>query len=187
MNSAIAVVALWGAVSPQISELSLRWEQDYRHARAIGTREHKPLAVFVGTGAGGWQHLAREGNLDLASRRTLRQHFVPVYVNQDTDAGRQLAANFGLAGKTGLVISDRTGGVMAFRHEGDLPAAELVRQLERYADPNLVVSTTEGNAGQQVYLAQAQPAAYPAYQPAQAYIPPSYYQNPYGNPFACQT
>ena len=170
MNSSIALLALWGALVPQVNRLSLNWEQDYRQARATGVRVQKPLAVFVGTGADGWKQLLREGNLDAELRKTLVDRYVPVYINQDTDDGKQMAELFGLSGKHGLIISDRSGGAMAFRHDGDLTAKDLARHLTRFSDPDHVVTTTEYGGG----------APAPAPAPTSAGVI-------YQNPFACQT
>jgi hypothetical protein len=45
------------------------------------------------------------------------------------------------------VLSDRSGNLQAFRHEGDLTDAKLVSYLDRFSDPNLVVKTTVTNPG----------------------------------------
>jgi hypothetical protein len=165
MNASIVLLALWGAVAPQTSRPNLIWEQDYRQARTVGSRLQKPLAVFVGKGADGWKQLVREGTLDAAVRKTLAERFVPVYINQDLEAGQQMAEAFGLSGKLGLIISDRSGDVMAFRHEGNLDGKDLARHLKRLADPDHVVVTTETNEQPVV----VQPATI------------------YQSPFACQT
>jgi hypothetical protein len=49
---------------------------------------------------------------------------------------------------SGLVISDRTGEKQAFRHEGSLAGEDLTRALKKYADPNVVVYTTQTNASE---------------------------------------
>ena len=85
----------------------------------------------------------REGQADAGVQKLLAERYVRVYLDADTEAGRQLAATLGVSGQHGLVISDRSGGVMAFRHDGDLPAQDLARRLEKYADPDLTVKTTE--------------------------------------------
>lgn len=178
MHTSIAVLALWGAIAPQINRLAVNFEQDYGQARLLAAREHKPICVFVGQGADGWKRLVREGELSGEVRSALLQKYVPVYINQETAAGQQLAAAFSLTGKTGLIISDRTGGLMAFRHEGELAAEDLARHLARYGDPNLVITTTVGAPVQQQQA--------PAYAPQQSFYPN--YQNAFQNPFQqCRT
>lgn len=172
MHAAITFVALWGAVAPQL-KIAMTWENDYRQARAAGIRDHKPLAVFVGRGAEGWKKLLSDGSLSQEARNALARHYVPVYLDQHTDVGKYMAEAFQLAGNGGIIISDRTGGVIAFRHEGELTSTDLARHLNRFADPSFVVSTTEG----------AKPTAQPVYAvPAHT----AYYQ-PFQNPANCQT
>jgi hypothetical protein len=169
--SSITLLALLGSIAPQITKLNLSWEQDYRQARTVGTRDNKPLAVFFGSGTDGWKQILRDGPLDRDSRKLLSERFVLVYVNQETDAGKSLAEVFDLAGKRGLVISDRTGGLMAFRHEGDLELKELTQHLTHYSAPDYVVTTTDSNKPALVYTAPA----------------PVYQQPTFQSPFACQT
>lgn len=174
MHTSIIVLALWGTVGPHVGRLAIPWQPDYRTARSVAARDHKPIAIFVGRGADGWRHLIRDGAIGEEARRALTLAYVPVYLDQDTDAGQAMAEAFHLNGRGGLVISDRTGGVMALRHEGKLTGYQLTGHLTRFADPSLIVSTTEG---------AVRPAAQPIY-----YGPPvtSYY-SPYQNPAICPT
>jgi len=48
-----------------------------------------------------------------------------------------------MPGGQGVVISDRTGQLQAFRHAGELNGSELVSRLQRYADGSRVVTTTD--------------------------------------------
>lgn len=150
MNATLTFLALWGAVAPQLKSSAMTWEHDYREARVAGQRIQKPLAVFVGRGADGWKKVVREGALTADVRVALARHYVPVYLDQATEDGKLMAEAFQLAGDGGLVISDRSGGVMAFRHAGALSANELTIQLNRFADAGMVVTTTEarGASGQ---------------------------------------
>src|SRR5262249_22257722 len=121
------------------------WSTDYRSAQNLGNEEGKPLAVFIGSGTAGWEHLSREGKLDEQANRILASRYVCVYVDTSNDSGKQLAADFDVD-HPALVISDRTGRLQAFRHEGDLQGEDLVRYLKRYAEPERVVRTTETTA-----------------------------------------
>jgi hypothetical protein len=168
MTILIAFLAAWSSTSPQIVQVSVKWERDYLHAREIGTRLQKPLAVFVGSGEEGWKKVVRDGGLDANMRRLLVEQFVPVYVNVDSESGQKLAEAFELANKHGLIISDRTGELMAFRQDGDLESKDLVKHLNRLADPEHIVFTTETNDPPATIVATA---------------PNGGFQNP----FACQT
>lgn len=172
MFTSIAFVALWGALVPQVSRLSLMPELDYRQARAVATREQKPLVVFVGNGENAWRSVVR-GGPDADARALLSQRFVLVYIDQATDYGQAIAASLNLTGRTGMVISSRGGDLMAYRHEGEIATADLARTLSYYSTDGLIVTTTETNA--------VAPA------PAPVYVAPAVYQNPYASPFTCHT
>lgn len=176
MYTSIALLALWGAVAPQVTRLSVNWEQDYHKARTLGAKEQKPLAVFVGSGTGGWKGVVPAG-LDANLRQALTDRYVPVYVDQTTARGQALAAAFELTGKSGLVISDRTGELQAFRHEGELSGQDLARHLGRYCDAGFVIHTTESNA-------PPPPPAAPIYY--QAPVIPASFQS-FQNPVPCHT
>jgi hypothetical protein len=172
MFTSLALAALWGALVPQVTRLSLIPEQDYRQARVIATREQKPLAIFVGKGENAWRSVVR-GAPEAEARALLAQRFVLVYVDQATEYGQAVSASLNLVGKSGLVISSRGGDLMAYRHEGEIAAPDLTRTLGYYGLDGLIVTTTETNA--------AAPA------PAPVYVAPAVYQNSYANPFACPT
>jgi hypothetical protein len=156
MHTSIVLLALsasWLANIP----VTPKWEADYSTARLIVSKSHKPLAVFVGSGDASWRQLTHEGQPDAEVAKLLSEEYVRVYVNADTKDGREFAASFGLTGTQGLVISNRTGDFQAFRHDGDLPAKELAKQLTRYSSPDHVVRMTESVATQNA--ATAAPAA----------------------------
>ena len=149
MYTSIALIAMSSTWLVNIP-VSPSWERDYRVAREIGAKHQKPLAVFVGGGEMNWKQVTREGQPDADVSKVLSEQYVRVYVNAETPEGRQLAESFGLTGTRGLVISDRTGGLQAFRHDGDLSAQDLARHLTRLGSLDHVVSTTESNAPVQV-------------------------------------
>jgi hypothetical protein len=109
-------------------------------------RQQKPIVVVVGSGEGGWNKVAKDGKLSSNALNLLRDKYVCVYADTQTASGRQLLQAFGLAGSTGLVISDRSGLLQAFSHEGDLPADDLTRYLTKFSDPSHLVQTTESHA-----------------------------------------
>ena len=136
------------------------WHTDYYQARNLAKTEGKPLAVFVAPGKDAWSKLARTGKLGKESERTLTENYVRVFIDSKTVQGKKLAADLGLETGLGIVISDRTGDLMAFYHEGNLANAALGSYLHRFADPNRVVSTTETNPTQRT-------SYYPPQQPVQ--------------------
>jgi hypothetical protein len=148
MQTWIAFALLGGGVSVNIPDLP-NWQNDYGLARARAGENHKPLAVFIGSGKEGWSKVAREGDLDPQVSRLLAQHYVCVYVDKQTDAGKELADAFEVPAATGLVISDRSGGVEAFHHNGALSRTDLAKALEKYSDPDRQVKTTESQVSVQ--------------------------------------
>jgi hypothetical protein len=119
------------------------WLNDYGVASKRGIAEQKPLAVFIGTGEAGWDKISKEGELGKEAKQLLEAHYVCVYVDMNKRAGRALAAEFAISDGVGLVISDRSGGLQAFRHDGTLKPKELERSLRRYANPDRVATSTE--------------------------------------------
>jgi hypothetical protein len=119
------------------------WLSDYAVASNRGIAQRKPLAVFIGTGKAGWEGISKDGELGTEAKELLETHYVCVYLDTSKRAGRELAEAFAVSDSVGLVLSDRTGKLQAFKHEGELASSELQRYLRRYADPDRVVTTTE--------------------------------------------
>jgi hypothetical protein len=142
MYTSILLVAL---ASPQAPDATAPdWKQDYATASREGKSARKPLAVFVGQGADGWTQVSDTGRLGPQIRDLLKSEYVCLYVDRDTSAGQKLAAAFELAMEgPGLVISDRSGQLQAFRRSGKLAPDALMGFLRAYSDPNRVVRTTE--------------------------------------------
>ena len=165
MYTSYALLSLAGMLAniPQPS-----WESDYRLARQIGERTQKPIAVFIGSGSVSWRQLTHEGQFDADIQRRLNDRFVRVYLDVSTPYGRKVADALGVSANQGLVISDRTGGYMAFRHSGDLPAKDVAKCLTRYSDAEHVVRTTETDPNNPTPVAQPTPSF-------------QYYQPSYGN------
>jgi hypothetical protein len=161
MHTTILLLALSGFVSAETA--TPRWQTDYPNAKKRGAELNKPLAVFLGSGADGWQKLAREGTLSDEARNILANKYVCVHIDTGTEEGQAWARAFEISGGLGIVISDHTGRQQAFRHEGDLDDPRLLQYLERYGDPSYVVRSTESNPGEQRgAYAEPPPMLYPA-------------------------
>jgi hypothetical protein len=160
MYTSVALAALMASVAGTSLPASPRWHRDYGLARAEARREGKPLAVFVGSGFQGYTRPSREGRLSPPIQRVLADSYVCVYVDTTNHSGRGLADELEISQGRGLVISDRTGRMQAFSHDGDLTESDLTRYLHRFADPNLVVRTTVTNPEERAsyYLPPPPPA-----------------------------
>lgn len=162
MHTSVLLFALSGVFGPGMSSGEPFWLGDYGSAQQLGRTEQKPLAVFLGSGSDGWRQLSREGRLGEEAKRILAAEYVCVYIDTAHGPGKQLATAFEIPPGPGIVISDRTGDLQAFRHAGNLGNEDLVRYLRRYAEPDRVVRRTESNP-------QGHPNTPLTYQPAPAY------------------
>jgi hypothetical protein len=149
-TSSFVLFALAGSVAASSPLEGLAWQDDYVQARKVGQTEKKPLAVFFGSGEAGYNKVCTKGQLSIELQKKLADVYVCVYVDVSTPAGQKLAADFGITKKLGLVVSDRTGELQAFYHEGDLSESDLSRWITRFADPNVVVKSTMKNTVTQV-------------------------------------
>jgi hypothetical protein len=164
MYTTAALFALSGLLAAAPVSESPTWLTDYSKARKEGESKHKPLAVFLGSGPLGWNAISESGTLDRESKRLLAKRYVCVYVDMGKRAGKDLAADFEMRESPGLIISDVSGTIQAFRHEGDLSAEKLGLYLERYADPQRTVSFTETNPSERTSY----------YPPPPVYVQPSF-------------
>jgi hypothetical protein len=161
-------VALSAAIAPSAKAIPTEpsWRGNYTAALKEGQGVKRPLAIFVASGAEGWDKLSKEGELDKEVKQLLQNRYVCVYLDTTTDHGRRMAGQLELTDGRGLVISDAAGEYQAFRHAGTLSNEDLNRYLRKYSDPERAVVRTET-------VAQASPTTRPT-----QYAPPTYYQQP---------
>ena len=152
MYTSVMLVALSGSVVASYAAHDLAWQTDYAQARKMGESERKPLAVFIGTGATGYDKVCRDGKLSAEVQKLLADNYICVYVDASTPAGEKLVKELAMTQPMGLVISDRTGQLQAFYHQGDLPETAMTQWLRRFADPNVVVRTTVVNDDSRVSM-----------------------------------
>jgi hypothetical protein len=143
MISLISLVALCTAIAEVASRPA--WQMDYQAAQLQSARLHKPLAIFLAPGKDGWHQLSQSGKLSREVQTLIGAKYVPVFLNTETVDGKALASSFEISKGIGLVLSDHEGQLQAFRHEGNLSQKHLVRALQRHADPDRPVRTTETN------------------------------------------
>lgn len=150
MYTSILLVAMAGTPAPSAAPAP-DWKPDYATALREGKQAHKPLAVFVGRGADGWGQVSETTRLGADVRGLLGEHYVCVYVDRDTRDGQKLATDLDLPAEgPGLVISDHTGELQAFRHGGKLSPDDITRYLRTYTDPNRVVTRTDTHGNDRV-------------------------------------
>ncbi|HZZ79409.1 MAG TPA: hypothetical protein VFE62_12875, partial [Gemmataceae bacterium] len=120
-------------------------------------QQQKPVLVVIGNGANGWNQVIRDASPE--AMQLMAQKYVCVYIDTATSAGKQLAQAFEISG-SGLVISDRTGGLQAFWHQGNLNGEAVASVLTRYSDPQFSVRTTETNSSRTSFYPSNSGAAY---------------------------
>ena len=142
MNTAILTVVLTGALLAG-QNATPTWRNDYRQAQQQAATAKKPLVVVFGSGANGWAKVIRAESPSVDVNKLLSDSYVCMYVDTTSPEGKKLAQNFEISGSVGIVISDRTGAMQAFWHQGDLSNQSMVHYLHKYAEPQLVVHGTE--------------------------------------------
>lgn len=146
MYTSLAILALANFVAPSPAPVSPHWSEDYWFAQKHAQKEQKPLAVFIGSGQNGFHKLSREGNLTQSIQKILAEKYVCVYLDTTQKNAKNLVEELEITKGLGLVISDRTGKVQAYHHDGGLAGSDLAAKLQRFADPDLQVQTTESNS-----------------------------------------
>ena len=134
----LAVSALLGSATPH-------FETEYREAKALAAREQKPLIIVLGAGETAWSGIVTDGGPDVEALKSMHDSYVCIYVDTETDKGHRLAADFEFHNTPACIISDKTGELQAYRHEGPVTAATFSAVLRQYADPNRVIARTDSN------------------------------------------
>jgi hypothetical protein len=142
MNTSILTVVLGGMLLAG-QNATPTWQENYGQAQLDSTAQNKPLAVVFGSGANGWTKVIREAPPAPEVMQALADKYICVYVDTSTPAGKKLAEGFGITSNLGLVISDRTGQLQAFWHQGDMSNDVMTRSLQRYASSQSAVTRTE--------------------------------------------
>ena len=119
MYTSVGLFALAAALQTTLPTEGL-WLRDYSKGQAQAARDSKPLVVVVGTGADGFEKLAKEGKMGQDVQQALADSYVCVYLDRSQPKAAKLADEMSIATGNGIIISDRKGEVMAFHHDGTL-------------------------------------------------------------------
>ena len=138
-STTLAAAAVGGLLASGSLAVPPAWQPDYKTALVQSSEQHKPVVVFIAQGAGGYGNLITDGGLTPELAQLLKQRYVCLYVNTATDDGKATAATFGL--DRGLVVSDKTGQLQAFRHQGEIARTDLAKQLKSISEQEQVVKT----------------------------------------------
>jgi hypothetical protein len=166
MNTALVSLALAGILNAP------SWQTSYVDAQRDAVALKKPIAVVFAPGPNAWSKVIQEPRPAAEVTKLLTDQYVCVMVDTQSDEGKRLAQTFQITTDRGLVISDRTGSLQAFWHQGELSNESMTRYLTKFADPTVVVTGTET-------LAPARPTVYQQPQPAYFQQPqPGFFQQP---------
>ena len=89
---ALAVLLSPGAAAPQLlTSETPSWQTDYTAAYKASREQNKPLAVFIGSGAKGWEKVSQENKLSDVAQRTLGEGYVCVYADAASPVGKRKA------------------------------------------------------------------------------------------------
>ncbi len=137
------------------------WTESYGKAMVQAGEKQRPVAVFLS--AGELTKLTNGKVLASDALKSLKSNFIPVKVDTTTEEGKQLATAFGMT--QGVVISDRSGKLVALRHEGEVTPEQVSEYLTKFEKVETVVNT-EHRSSVAVQYQQTQ------------YQQPQYYQQP---------
>lgn len=112
----------------------------YSKALSLAQEQKKPVAVFIGQGTEGFTKLVTDGGLTADAAKALKAEYVCLYVDATTEAGKDLAGSFQMT--EGVILSDRSGGLQALRHEGAISPVVLNSYAVTYSQPALAVTQT---------------------------------------------
>ncbi len=124
----LALTHVVGTLSP-----SPEWTSDYPQAFKQAEALNKPLAVFIGSGAAGWNAASTQGELDNQARRLLNEKYVCLYIDASSPEGKKVADSFEARNLPTVVISDRARAYQAYRRAGSLSPSQLTSVLQRYS------------------------------------------------------
>lgn len=137
------------------------WTESYGKAMVQAGEKKRPVAVFLS--AGEMTKLTNGKGLGSDALKSLKSNFVSVKIDTTTEDGKKVAAAFNMT--QGFVISDRSGKVIALRHDGELTPEQVTEYLTKYEKVETVVNTEHRSS---VAVQYQQPQ----------YQQPQYYQQP---------
>ena len=136
----MALCAAGFLAAAPVPSLAPTFAPTYSTALALAQEQKKPVAVFIGQGTDGFAKLVTDGGLTPDAAQALKTEFVCLYVDATTEAGKELAGSFQMT--EGVVISDRTTGLQALRHDGAISPVALTSYATTYSQPSLAVTQT---------------------------------------------
>ena len=140
ISMALCAAAGFLAAAAPVPTVVPTFAPTYGQALSLAQEQKKPVAVFIGQGAEGFTKLVTDGGLTPDAVKSLKTEFVCCYVDSTTAAGKDLAGSFQMT--EGVVISDRTTGLQALRHEGAISPVVLTTYATTYSQPSLAVTQT---------------------------------------------
>ena len=126
------------------------WCLDYERAVKAVEEQDKPLfIVFDKVDSDLGRMVASSEFMDGQVENALAADYVRMFVDVESEAGKQLAAQFGAAEFPRIVVIDRSAHWQAYRRSGSHSATDLLSVLTRYRRTKItspVESTTIGSS-----------------------------------------
>ncbi len=131
--------SLYSANVPQ----KVNWLTNYQMARTISADQKKPLVVIVGKGESGWDQVIQDGKLDMNLMQKMARSYVYLYIDSTSEQGAKLAKGLDVHQSNGLIITNRSGDLQAFYHDGQIKQSQMENLLDKYQDIAQVITTTD--------------------------------------------
>jgi len=149
-----SLLALVVTMQAATTGAEISWSPDYAHARKQSAAENKPIAVFLGNGEQGFNHLVRDAGLSKDAADLLSTYYVCVYIDTTAGKGKEMADAFRMS--NGVVLSDRSGVYQQYRQESPVSDQDLMTRLKIYATaPAIVAAATTTTSTSNYYNAGA--------------------------------
>jgi putative thioredoxin len=132
MRGLLLVIASFAADSPAA------WYQDYAAARDAAIAADRPLLVLLCDSSSPYSTwIPHDTFLSDKVERTLRERYVRLFIDTETESGRKLASQFEVERGPHWVIMDRSGRWQVYYQSGNLYESELAGVLARFSDAKL--------------------------------------------------
>jgi thioredoxin-related protein len=124
------------------------WNTDYAEAIRLVREHDKPLFIVFESGKSDVGHAVQTGLfMNEQIERALTDDYVRLFVDTETEPGRELAADFGVAEIPRVVIIDRSGDWQVYRKSGAHSPDELLTILGRFRRTKMLSGTGVSNLG----------------------------------------
>lgn len=128
------------------------WRLDYGRAIQEVAEQDKPLFIaFDKVDSDVGKMVASDQFMDSQVENALAADYVRMFVDVESEAGKELAAQFGAVEFPGFVVIDRSAHWQAYRRSGSHSPADLLSVLTRYRRTKITSPTGSTTIGSSYY------------------------------------